>query len=187
MPSEVRRGGAERLAGAGWDGSRPLVAMAPGAANGRAKQWPPDFFAAVAADLSSEGVSTVLTGTSADAGVARDVEAAVTRGRETVINLVGQTDLPALAGVLLQCRALITNDSGGMHFAAALGVNVTAMFGPSNEHETRPLGGGQTTILTNPVWCRPCMLRDCPIDHRCMRGITPPQVMAATRAALVSD
>ncbi len=84
------------------------------------------------------------------------------------INLIGATDLSTLAAVLVHCRALVTNDSGAMHFAAALGVDVTAVFGPTNEHETRPLGSGRVSVVHADVWCRPCMLRECPLTHRCM-------------------
>ena len=118
------------------------------------------------------------------------------------MNLIGATDLPLLAGVLVACRAVVSNDSGAMHFAAALGVRVTAVFGPTDERVTGPRGqvrlkaeplplmpstpvgsgfpsrrsGRQPdrnaiahAVLTHDVWCRPCMLRECPIDHRCMR------------------
>jgi heptosyltransferase-2 len=95
-------------------------------------------------------------------------------------NLVGRTDLSALAGVLTLCRTLVTNDSGAMHLAAAAGVSVTAMFGPTDDAATRPLGEAHA-ILTHPVWCRPCMLRECPLDHRCMRGIDVAAVLASTR------
>jgi heptosyltransferase-2 len=90
---------------------------------------------------------------------------------------VGGTDLPTLAGVLVHCRALVTNDSGGMHLAAALSVPVIALFGPSNEEHTRPRGRGRSVVLTSPVWCRPCLLKECPIDHRCLRGIAPQRVL----------
>ena len=101
-----------------------------------------------------------------------------------IINLIGQTDLPALAGVLVQCRALVTNDSGAMHFGAALGLPVTAMFGPTDERETHPIGQRAPIVLTHDVWCRPCMLRECPIDHRCMRGIPVDEVLSAVRRTL---
>ena len=83
--------------------------------------------------------------------------------------------------------ALVTNDSGAMHLAAALGVPVTAMFGPTRERETRPLGPeglAAPVVLTHDVWCRPCMLRECPLVHRCMRGITVNAVLAAARRTL---
>jgi heptosyltransferase-2 len=97
------------------------------------------------------------------------------------LNLVGRTDLPTLAGVLAKCHSLVTNDSGAMHFAAALGLPVIAMFGPTREKETHPVGGNHA-VLTHDVWCRPCMLKECPLTHRCMTGISVRDVLAATRA-----
>lgn len=183
---EMRRAGGDLLRSAGWDGRALLVALAPGAANGRAKQWPAESFADLARALGQDGVVCVLIGAPADAPAAAAVNGALKGAIIPIIpiDLTGRTDLPTLAGVLVHCRALITNDSGGMHFGAALGVPVTAMFGPSNEEETRPLGEGRISVLTHQVWCRPCMLRECPIDHRCMRGITVDAVLAATRPAL---
>ena len=70
-----------------------------------------------------------------------------------------------------------------MHLAAALGVPVTAMFGPTDEAATRPLGRASNVVLTHQVWCRPCMLRECPLDHRCMLGISVASVAAAARRA----
>ena len=93
------------------------------------------------------------------------------------------TDLPTLAGILAACRALVSNDSGAMHLAAALGVRVTAVFGPTDERLTRPAGDTHV-VLTRPVWCRPCMMRECPIDHRCMRGIGVDRVVGAVRQML---
>jgi heptosyltransferase-2 len=88
-----------------------------------------------------------------------------------------------LAGVLSHTRALVTNDSGAMHLGAAVGVSVTAVFGPTDEGATRPLGNAHRVLL-HPVWCRPCMLRECPIDHRCMRGIGVAAVVDAARRTL---
>ena len=96
------------------------------------------------------------------------------------MNLIGQNDIPGLAGVLVNCRALVSNDSGAMHLGAALGLAVTVPFGPTDERQTRPLGD-RHTVLTHPVWCRPCMLRECPIDHRCMTGISVQSVADAAR------
>jgi heptosyltransferase-2 len=182
VSAEQRAAGLALLTGEGWDGRAPLVALAPGAAFGGAKRWPATSFAAAIDGLVKDGIGAVLIGTSGDRVAATEVLASTNTNTRSV-NLVGRTDLPALAGVLLQCRALVTNDSGAMHFAAALGVAVTAMFGPTRERETHPLGNGHA-VLTNPVWCRPCMLRECPLTHRCMTGITVDAVLAATRARL---
>jgi heptosyltransferase-2 len=180
----IRSNGADTLARAGWDRKSPLVAFAPGAAYGGAKRWPPEYFADLAAALAADGVGVVLVGSAADVPTAKDIAArlASSNGRVRLLNLVGATDLPALAGVLVTCRALVTNDSGAMHLAAALGVRVTAVFGPTNERETAP--AGPHAVLTNDVACRPCMLRECPIDHRCMRGVGVDRVLAETRRTL---
>jgi len=184
-PDAIRRGGIDILAAAGWDRQRPLVAIAPGAAYGGAKQWPTASFAALATELSrGHGAIVVLIGAGGDVQAGAEVEARV---EGSIINLIGRTDLPLLAGVLLACRGLVTNDSGAMHFAAALGVSVTAMFGPTRESETRPIAGpdgDEPVVLTHHVWCRPCMLRECPLTHACMRGITVENVLAAARRTL---
>jgi heptosyltransferase-2 len=174
--------GADALARAGWDKTAPLVAMAPGAAYGTAKRWPAQAFASVADHLVRDGMQVVLAGASADRAASHEVMMAL-ESRTGVMNLTGTTDLPTFAGLLAQCRALVSNDSGAMHVGAAVGLRVTALFGPTREDETRPLGPGHT-VLTVPVWCRPCMLRTCPIDHRCMRRIEPGRVLAAVMESL---
>jgi heptosyltransferase II len=188
VPAATREDGARIARDGGWNGRAPLVALAPGAAYGGAKRWPPTYFAELANTLASDGVDCVMVGTAADAATAADVRREVqARGgaaeRGALHNAVGQTDLPALAGLLASCRALVTNDSGAMHLAAAIGVPVTAVFGPTDDHATRPLGDAHA-VLTHPVWCRPCMLRECPLDHQCMRGINPAVVAMAARRTL---
>lgn len=181
VPPRAREAAADLLVSAGWDRQRPLVALAPGAAYGGAKRWPPGSFAAVAERLARDGAAVVLVGSAADARAGQEVERA---SGAPLINLMGRTDLSTLAGVLVQCRALATNDSGAMHVAAALGVAVTAMFGPTDERETRPVGSADPAVLTHAVWCRPCMLRECPIGHGCMQGIAADDVLAAVRRTL---
>lgn len=176
-PADARRAAAALLSSAGWNGRSPLVALAPGAAYGGAKRWPAGSFAALAAALAGDEVTCVLVGGVADAAAGTEV-----MGTGPVpINLIGRTDLPMLAGVLAQCRALVSNDSGAMHFGAALGVPLVAIFGPTNERETHPIGRLEPVVLSHDVWCRPCMLRECPLTHRCMRGVTVETVLSATR------
>jgi heptosyltransferase-2 len=127
-----------------------------------------------------------MIGSGEDVGTAAEVAAAslINGSRKgALIDLVGRTDLPALAGVLLACRAVVTNDSGAMHLAAAIGVAVTAVFGPTDERFTGPIGAAHA-IITGPAWCRPCMLRECPLDHSCMRGIEVASVVGAARRTL---
>ena len=184
VSSERRRTAADVLARAGWDGRTTLAAIAPGAAYGGAKRWAPQSFAGLARDLARDGVQTVVVGGAADRETADLVIEAIGHGvAPAPIDLVGRTDLPALAGVLTHCRALITNDSGAMHVGAAVGVPVTAVFGPTDETATAPLGGSHR-VVKHDVWCRPCMLRECPIDHRCMRGVGVDAVAAAARRTL---
>jgi heptosyltransferase-2 len=180
VTDDDRQAGRTMLAEAGWDGRTPLVALAPGAAYGGAKRWPAASFAALARDLAGDGFLPVLIGGAADRPAGLEVAGAIGTG-PAVVSLIGRTDLPALGGVLAHCRALVSNDSGAMHFAAALGVPVTALFGPTDERATHPLGPAPHVVLASPVWCRPCLLRECPLDHRCMRGITVEAAVSATR------
>jgi heptosyltransferase-2 len=165
------------LARHGIDRSVPIVGFAPGAAYGHAKRWPPRRVADVVVRLiESRRAVCVLLGAPADRDAGREIESSVP-GHVRPVNLIGRTDLRLLAGVLQQCGAFVSNDSGAMHLAAAVGVPVVAIFGPTNERVTAPLGDHD--VLLHQVFCRPCMLRDCPIDHRCMRGITAVSVFDA--------
>jgi heptosyltransferase-2 len=170
----AHEGARTALQSAGIDAASRFVAFAPGAAYGRAKQWLPERYAELAIRLTRErGLSSVLVGSAADRPVCMDI---VRRARGArVANLAGATDVPTLAGTLAAAAAVVANDSGAMHVAAAVGAPVIAVFGSTNERKTSPLTRGPEApsphIVTNDVWCRPCMLRECPIDHRCMRGV----------------
>jgi heptosyltransferase-2 len=216
VSADLREAGARALSEGGWDGRAPLVALAPGAAYGGAKRWPAASFAELAQALAWDGVAVVIVGSGADAPAGRRITAALAPGA-SVFNLIGRTDLPALAGVLVNCRALVGNDSGATHLGAALGVSVTAIFGPTDERvaglrgevrlktdapyaaDTTRQGRGlrlppsddrsadrftSHVNLSHPVWCRPCMLRECPLDHGCMAGIGVDAVLAAARRTL---
>ena len=170
-----------------------LVGFAPGAAYGHAKRWPPERFAELIRAAGRErGASAVLVGSAADRHAAAEIESRLAErpaGLGTgaippvrVANLVGQTDLPAFMGVMSFCRAFVSNDSGAMHVAAVLGVPVVGLFGPTDERATAPLGPHHA--LSHPVWCRPCHIRECPIDHRCMKRITVDRVFESLGAML---
>ena len=170
------------LSRAGVPTDAPLVGIAPGAAYGQAKQWPPARMAEVIARLVRErDVTCAIVGATHDRIAAREIEswlrshAPDTESR--VLDFVGRTDLGSLVGLAAMCRVFVSNDSGAMHVAAALGRPVVAMFGPTDERATRPLGAGE--VLTANVFCRPCHLRDCPIDHRCMKRISVETVFDA--------
>jgi heptosyltransferase-2 len=163
-------------------GSSPIVGFAPGAAYGQAKQWPPDRMAQVIARLAAETPATcVIVGAAHDREAARAIEswlrahAPGAAGR--VVDLVGRTSLGALVGIAARTAVFVSNDSGAMHVAAAVGRPVVAIFGPTDERVTRPPGAHD--VITKPVFCRPCLLRDCPIDHRCMKRITVDDILTA--------
>jgi heptosyltransferase-2 len=170
----------------GWTGG-PLVALAPGAAFGPAKRWPPDRAGLVAARLTQDMHATPLfVGTAADRS---SIDEAVAAYRQVcpdapVIDLGGQTSLPVLAAALARCDAVLSNDSGAMHLAAAVGTPVTAIFGPTDERFTSPLphpGGLAFAAMTGQAECRPCHLRVCPIDHRCMTSVAVESVADVVR------
>ena len=185
-PSAASQRRAEGLI-AGDHSGRRLVGMAPGAAYGEAKQWAPDRMAALATRLvEADEATVVLVGAPHDREAARAIESwlrthapHVTR---RVVDLTGRTSLGALIGLIARMAVFISNDSGAMHVAAALGRPVVAIFGPTDERRTRPLG--DHAVITAPVFCRPCMLRDCPIDHRCMKRVSVEAVYAAVAARL---
>ena len=166
---------------------RPIVLMLPGAANGDAKQWPSDRMAELAARLVTErGATCILAGAAHDAPAGRAIESwlreRAPQASPRVLNLVGQTSLGVLGGVLTRVTVCVSNDSGGMHLASAIGRPVVAIFGPTDERATRP--SGDHDLITEPVFCRPCMLHDCPIDHRCMKRIPVSRVFDAVAADL---
>jgi heptosyltransferase-2 len=179
----------ELLRSRGWDEARPLVVVAPGAAYGGAKRWPGGAFATTVTRLVREHQShCALVGSSADAETTRSVRLLVPEdARAQVSDLAGATTLEILAAVMRLARACLSNDSGAMHLAGAVGVPLAALFGPTRERESRPLSspGRRVEILINHVWCRPCMLRECPLDHRCMTGLLPERVFARVADLMV--
>ena len=163
-----------------------LVGVAPGAAYGHAKRWPPSRVAEVLARLAGDrGATCVLLGAAGDRDAGREIEsglAASPAARDRVINLIGRTDLRLLMGLMSCCHAFLSNDSGAMHLAAAIGLHVTSLFGPTDERVTAPIGDHD--VLVRDVFCRPCLLRDCPIDHRCMARIPASEVFDAVARRL---
>ena len=190
IPAEAIASARSLLMTRGWDGTRPLVILAPGAAYGTAKRWIPGYVARLIADLVRQRRATsVLVGSRADTATTRDICNSVDGDvRPQVIDLTAATTLEVLAGVLSLGQACVSNDSGAMHLAAAVDTPLVALFGPTREYETAPLtrAGGRAEVLTHPVWCRPCMLRECPIDHRCMTGIEPARVLSTVERLMAA-
>ncbi|MDD3581221.1 MAG: lipopolysaccharide heptosyltransferase II [Desulfobacca sp.] len=162
----------------GIDSRQLIIGLSPGATYGTAKQWYPERFAAVADHLQREfAAQLVLLGGPGDAEVAGRI---VNQMRRPPVNLVGDTDLRTALAVIKHLALLITNDSGLMHVAAALGVPLVALFGSTDLDSTGPFTP-LATVLRHPVPCSPCLKRECPTDHRCMELITVTEVVAAAR------
>ena len=166
------------------------VVFAPGAAYGTAKQWPPVRFAELAGDLLGAGLGVVLVGSRGDQRACAEIAAGARASRRGAVDppltdLSGHTTLEQLAWLMARAGAVVSNDSGAMHLAGAVGAPVVAVFGATNEHRTSPLTRGPDrpppVVVSTNVWCRPCMLRECPIDHRCMTRISARQVHDAVR------
>lgn len=161
------------------------VALHIGATFGTAKRWLPERFAALASELAAGGASVVLIGSMAERELARQVRMQ-TANPAGIRNFTGETTLEDLAALLAASDLLVSNDSGPMHLAGAVGTPVVAIFGSTNERETYPLAMPRRLKLIKApgVSCSPCKLRDCPIDHRCMTRISVAEVRAAAEQLL---
>lgn len=160
---------------------RPLVAVCPGSTNSRAKRWPAERFAAVADMLAERtGAEVVLVGAAEELEITEEVARHMST-RPVV--LTGKTDLSQTAAVLKASDLLVTNDTGPAHMAAAVGCPVVVIFGPTNPVTTRPFSTS-AEVVRRPPDCAPCMLRDCPIDHRCMTAVTAEDVFERAAHAL---
>jgi len=163
-------------------GARPRarrIAVGAGASYGSAKCWPPARFAkALNAFLLHEPVDVLLFGTRAESAVSSAISSELSR---PAIDLTGKTSLADLPALLSQCHLFLGNDSGAMHVAAAVGLPVVAVFGPTDPCGTAPVTPVATIVQQKP-YCSPCFLRRCPTDHRCMTAIPPEMVHAALRA-----
>jgi heptosyltransferase-2 len=147
--------------------------VSPGAAYGGAKRWLPERFAESARRLAGPiGASVIVFGAAAERELCQSV--AKPAGG---INLAGETTLREFIDMTAACSLFLTNDSGAMHIASALGVPSVTIFGPTDEHATGP-AGTLAAIAREPVECAPCLRRECPIDHRCMTGVSVERVVS---------
>jgi heptosyltransferase-2 len=178
VPEENRQCAADFLFSAGAKPGTLRVAIGAGASYGSAKCWPPDRFAELANRLQAQGnADVILFGTSAEAAVSSAIAAGM---RRAPIDLTGKTAINDLPALLSQCHLFIGNDSGAMHVAAAVGLPVVAVFGPTDPFGTAPVTP-RCAIVQDKPYCSPCFLRRCPTDHRCMTRVTPDAVEAAAR------
>jgi lipopolysaccharide heptosyltransferase II len=178
VPEENRQRAATFLLSNGVKADSLRIAIGAGASYGSAKCWPPDRFAELANRLQAHsGVDVILFGTRAEAPVSSAIAAGMHRAP---IDLAGKTAIDDLPALLSQCQLFVGNDSGAMHVAAAVGLPVVAVFGPTDPFGTAPVTP-RCSIVQEKPYCSPCFLRRCPTDHRCMTRVTPDAVEAAAR------
>ncbi len=181
VPEARRTKAAQTLLSAGVRPNAIRVALGAGASYGSAKCWPPDRFAEWANNFQSQtDGDVILFGTAAEAPVSNAIIASMKR---KPIDLTGKTPIADLPALLSQCHVFLGNDSGAMHVAAAVGLPVVAIFGPTDPFGTAPVTPRFTIVQEKP-YCSPCFLRRCPTDHRCMKNISPDMVASAVQSWL---
>ncbi len=160
--------------------SQPIFGLNPGAEYGPAKRWPVEKFIAVAREIQQRtNCAWILFGGKGDQPLTEQIESEIRNPKSAISNLAGQTSFRELMALFKLCRVLLTNDTGPMHVAAALGTPVVALFGSTSPELTGPglPGDARNHLLKSDVPCSPCFLRECPIDFRCMNGISVGRVV----------
>jgi len=180
--SEERRGAARLfLQENGFDSSKKTVALGVGSTNSRAKRWQAESYAKLNDLLQSRlNANVALVGAKDEIEIS---QAVFEKSEKKPIILTGKTNLAEAVAVLSEVDLLVSNDMGLAHIAPAVGTKTLVIFGPTNEKTTQPLGSG---IIRKQVECAPCMLRDCPIDHRCMTQISPREVFEKVEEVLTA-
>lgn len=181
--SEERRFEARKiLEKNGVDLSKKTIALGVGSTNSRAKRWLAGSYAELNDRLQAElNAGVILVGTKDELDVSREV---FERSVKKPVVLTGKTDLAEAVALLAEVDLFVSNDMGLAHVAPAVGTKTLVIFGPTNEKTTRPVG---SEIIRKTVECSPCMLRTCPIDHRCMTRISADEVFEKAKAILAGD
>jgi heptosyltransferase-2 len=176
---------AELLRQHGLDGPAPLLALCPGAEFGPSKRWPERHYATVAATLLARGWRVAIFGSGNDRAVAANILALLPPAlRAGVVDLAGTTRLEQAIDLLSAASAVVSNDSGLMHIAAALARPLVVVYGSTSPAFTPPLAE-HVEVLQLPVDCGPCFQRECPLGHRrCLEELEPAQVLDALAALL---
>ena len=164
----------------------PIFGLNPGAEYGPAKRWPVERFIAAAREIQQRThCAWILFGGKGDQDLTAQIASAIPASGIAQPDLAGRTSLRELMALLKCCRVLLTNDTGPMHVAAALGTPVVVPFGSTSSELTGPglPGDSHPYVLQSDAPCSPCFLRECPIDFRCMKGIEVGRVVEAVLAA----
>lgn len=161
-------------------GQQPFLALCPGAEFGPAKRWPERHYAAVAEHFITRGYRVALFGSNNDRAVAADIIALVSEGRrDQCVSLAGETSLAEAVDILSAATAVVSNDSGLMHIAAALGRPLVSVYGSTSPSFTPPLSE-RVSVESIPVDCGPCFQRECPKGHlQCLNDLAPQQIIQA--------
>jgi heptosyltransferase-2 len=174
--------GRERFTAATLSG--PVIGVSPGAAYGGAKRWFSDRFAEAAAHVARERQASIaIFGSREELPICEAVRERAEASGHRCLNFAGATTLSEFIELAAACDIFLTNDSGPMHIASALGVPTVAIFGATDDEATGPTGDN-TRVVRQSVDCSPCLLRECPIDHRCMAAVAADRV-AETALSLV--
>jgi len=161
----------------GYQRGKTLIGINPGATYGSAKCWPVERFRTLAQELLKDDVYLVFFGDATTAGLVKEICQGLPK---RAMNLAGVTSLRELVCIIKDCALLVTNDSGPMHIAAALGTPLVALFGSTDDRATGPHGQSEA-VINKRVNCSPCFKRECPIDFRCMTGISVEEVVEKVR------
>jgi len=184
VPDAANRDAAVRALGLHVDGG--IAVLCPGAEFGPAKRWPPEYFADLAQRFLADGLEVWLLGSPNDKSATGGVLAAAGDAGGAIRDLSGRTDLGTAIDLLSLASIVVSNDSGLMHAAAAVGAPLVALFGSSSPAYTPPMSA-TAKIARIDIACSPCFKRECPLGHfRCMRDLAPPAVYDLARAELCS-
>ncbi len=165
--------------------SRPVLALCPGAEFGPAKQWPAAHYAEVAQAFIANGWQVWLFGSEKDQSVAAEIISLLPENTYATA-LAGQTTLADAMDLMSLCKAAVSNDSGLMHIAAALGLPLIGVYGSTSPRFTPPLGEKVATVSL-ALDCQPCFSRECPLEHKkCLQDLSPSQVIVALQSLLAS-
>ena len=159
--------------------SKKIIALGVGSTNSRAKRWAAESYAELNDKLQNESnANVVLVGAKDELDVSNEV---FEKSKRKPTILTGKTSLAEAAAILSEIDLLVSNDMGLAHVASAVGTKTLVIFGPTNPATTRPWNA---EIIYKAVECAPCMLRDCPIDHRCMTRISADEVFERVKEKL---
>jgi len=189
--ADIRLGGIRGAQEAGWETwlkrglkAKRWIGVSPGAAYGGAKRWIPARFAEAASTLADQlDCDIAIFGSPAEAPLAQSIAAMI---GPSAHSLAGETSLAEYIDLASTCSVYLTNDSGPMHVAAALGIPTVAIFGATDHIATGP-SASWAKVVREPVDCSPCMLRECPIDHPCMTGVSGDRVVNEALVLLASS